>query len=131
MQGAARFPRSARLLRPVEFRRVFSCRSVRQNRLFRIHLAPPAEPALPQAGPDAESGNLGAARIGLAIARRAVRHAHERNRIKRIVRETFRKRRDRIQPGDYVVTANPAAATASPEELRTALDHLWRSLELK
>lgn len=126
MHRTAGFPRSARLLRPAEFRRVFSCRSVRQNRMFRIHVAPPVQIAA-----SAEPGHVASARIGLAIARRAVRHAHDRNRIKRIVRETFRNRRDRIQPGDYVVTANAAAAAASPAELRTALDHLWRSLELK
>ncbi|PKL96153.1 MAG: ribonuclease P protein component [Gammaproteobacteria bacterium HGW-Gammaproteobacteria-8] len=114
------FPRAARLLRPSEFRRVFACRKVRQNRLFRIHLAPPPGPV-----------KAGSARIGLAIARRAVRHAHDRNRIKRTVRESFRRRRGRVLPGDYVVTANPAAATASPTELRAALDHLWQSLELK
>lgn len=96
---------------------------VRQNRLFRIHLAPAAD--------SADTGDSGAARLGLAIARRAVRHAHDRNRIKRTVRETFRHRRDRIQAGDYVVTANAAAATASPNELRAALDQLWHKLELK
>jgi len=126
MQGAERFPRSARLLRPTEFRRVFSCRTVRQNRLFGIHLAPPVPSEL-----SAGAGETPSARIGLAIARRAIRHAHDRNRIKRMARETFRQRRGRILPGDYVVTANPAAVTASPSELRAALDHLWQSLELK
>lgn len=132
MSKAARFPRSARLLRPAEFRRVFSCRSSRQNRLFRIHFALPSA-ALPRSAHSRVSEGLESesARMGLAIAKRAVRHAHDRNRIKRLARETFRQRRDQIRPGDYIVTANRAAADACPTELRAALDHLWQSLELK
>lgn len=98
---------------------MFAARRTVHNRLLRIHFAPPTET------------DSSAVRLGLAIARRAARRAHDRNRIKRLARESFRICRDRLRPGDYVVTAHPAAALATNRELRSAFDQLWRSLELK
>ncbi|MGB0514350.1 MAG: ribonuclease P protein component, partial [Wenzhouxiangellaceae bacterium] len=88
-------------------------------RLFRLHHAAPprGQPPVP--------------RLGLAIARRAVRRASDRNRLRRQARETFRLRRARLRPGDYIVTALPAAANADRAELRSALEHLWHRFELK
>lgn len=44
-------------------------------------------------------------RLGLAIAKKSVKTAVHRNRIKRLTREFFRLNKDRISPADYVVMA--------------------------
>lgn len=61
----------------------------------------------------------------MAIARKKVRRAVDRNRIKRIVRESFRHRRQQLHGLDVVVLARPDAATASNADLSKALDGLW------
>jgi len=43
------------------------------------------------------------ARLGLAIAKKSVRTAVQRNRIKRIIREYFRSHKEKITCADYVV----------------------------
>ncbi len=103
------FPRSARLLTGREFRRVFDQRKASGNALFRIHYAPAAS-----------------ARLGVAVSKRVSPKAVIRNRIRRQVRESFRLIRTELAPCDYIVLARPAAARATPDELRKALDQLWQ-----
>lgn len=43
------------------------------------------------------------ARLGLVVGKRALPRAHERNRAKRVLRETFRRRRGSLPPMDIVV----------------------------
>ena len=47
--------------------------------------------------------NIPAARLGLIVPKRSVPQAHDRNRIKRVVRETFRVRADRFETLDLIV----------------------------
>lgn len=67
----------------------------------------------------------GDARVGMAISRRHARTAVERNRIKRLVREAFRRHRPELPGLDLVVMlrANPRAVP-NPE-LRAALERLF------
>jgi len=67
--------------------------------------------------------------MGLAIARRVVRRAVDRNRIKRCARDTYRRCRDRLPAMDFVVMAKPPAAGAESGELLRALDQLWLRFE--
>lgn len=107
------FPKSARLLRPAEFKNVFND-PVRFSRHGVIVLARKTE--------------SGAARVGLAIAKKHVKRAHERNRIKRLARETFRLHPVRNCGMDCVVLVRGGVADASNEELRTALNAAWKRL---
>lgn len=59
-------------------------------------------------------------RIGLAVSRKVDRHAVGRNRIKRVLRETFRRLRAQLDSGDYVVVARGAAAGSDNQALRDA-----------
>lgn len=110
-------PATARLLHEREFKAVFSARQKQSNRHFRIHWSKSdqsrAEP-----------------RLGLAIAKRVARRAVDRNRIRRLVRETFRIRRLKLRPLDYVVLANPAALEADNPTLIRSLDQLWQRFEI-
>jgi len=65
----------------------------------------------------------------MAIARRYARTAVERNRVKRLVRETFRQQRAALPPLDVVVMLRSATAGASTAVLRTGLQRLWGLLE--
>lgn len=49
--------------------------------------------------------SLGHPRIGLTVAKKNVRRAHERNRIKRLTRESFRLRQHELPAMDFVVVA--------------------------
>lgn len=54
----------------------------------------------------------GASRIGLTVAKKNVKRAHERNRIKRLTRESFRLRQHELPPMDFVVVAKRGLPTS-------------------
>ena len=68
----------------------------------------------------------GAPRLGLAVAVRAAGGAVARNRLRRIIRESFRLHREALPSLDLVVSARPQARAAAPEALRASLAALWR-----
>ena len=98
-----RFPRSARLLTGRDYQRVM-------RGGVRVHTANLM--LVISANPD------GAARLGLAVSRRRVRLAHERNRIKRVARETFRLNHHDMPAMDVVVLAKPGADGLPMEDLQ-------------
>ena len=65
-------------------------------------------------------------RLGLAISKKHCRKATGRNRIKRIVRESFRQNQQALEGLDIVVMNQPAAAEAGNRELFTSLATHWR-----
>lgn len=65
------------------------------------------------------------ARLGLAVSRKSLRRAVDRNALKRQVRESFREHLAALPPCDVVITAKPAAAAASRDQLRADLETLW------
>ena len=69
------------------------------------------------------------ARLGMAIARRYAPTAVERNRIKRLVRESFRARREGLPPLDVVVMLRAATAGVDNATLRAGLARLWDLLQ--
>jgi ribonuclease P protein component len=69
------------------------------------------------------------ARLGMAIARRYARTAVERNRIKRLVRESFRARRAALPPLDIVVMLRAGTAGVDSATLRAGLARLWDLLQ--
>jgi ribonuclease P protein component len=73
-------------------------------------------------------GRAGTTRLGIALTRRLVPLASERNRVKRLVREVFRRHEVKSRGLDCVVALRkPFDASAAPalaEELRKLLDQL-------
>ncbi len=67
-------------------------------------------------------------RLGLAISRKVAPGAVARNRIKRLVRESFRHNRERICPLDIVVLGRSGIGRQDNATLDTALETLWRQL---
>lgn len=110
-------PRSARILKPVEFKRVFERNASSQDGCFRV-LARPTE----------RSGS----RLGMAVSRKVDKTAVGRNRIKRVVRESFRAwraERGCCRAMDIVVLARPASAGRCNEQLFGSLAVHWPRLE--
>ena len=65
------------------------------------------------------------ARLGLAISKKHCRKATARNRIKRLVRESFRLHQAELDGLDLVVINQPGAALASNRELSDSLSAHW------
>ena len=76
----------------------------------------------------ATSNTTGAPRLGLAVAVRAAGSAVARNRIRRIIRESFRLHQHAIPAVDLVVSARPGAAAASGRALHASLALLWKKV---
>ena len=68
------------------------------------------------------------ARLGLAVAKKHLKRAVDRNRIKRLVRESFRQQRDLLEGLDIVVLVKPGIETADNRTLLDALDRHWQRL---
>jgi ribonuclease P protein component len=61
------------------------------------------------------------ARLGLVVGKRALRRAHERNRAKRVLRDTFRHQREVLPPMDIVILVTGDAGNLAYRESLEAL----------
>jgi ribonuclease P protein component len=117
--GRATLPRSSKLLKPSEFKRVFVRNASSTDRCFRVL----ARPSL-----------AGGMRLGMAVSKKVDKTAVGRNRIKRVIRESFRHWRAGLSPDtgvalDIVVLARPASATICKEQLFSSLEKHWPLLQ--
>ena len=104
------FPRQARLLSRVQYEAVFNhanCRST-DHQLTVL----------------ARRNDIPHARLGLAIGKRTGKTAVARNRIKRLVRESFRHHQTELSGLDIIVLGRDAAQSSNPE-LRASLQRHW------
>lgn len=75
-----------------------------------------------------KSNNLGRPRIGISLTKKKIASAAERNRIKRIVRESFRHKQDQLPPVDIVIVAKHKIQDTPSELLRTKLEQQWQEI---
>jgi ribonuclease P protein component len=71
------------------------------------------------------------ARLGLAIAKKAVKRAVDRNRIKRMIRESFRHMQVDLPKIDIIVMCRTSAARLSKAEMKQQLDQQWSYISRK
>ena len=62
----------------------------------------------------------------MAIAKKHCRKATARNRIKRVIRESFRQHQAELTGLDIVVINQPAATLARNDEMNDSLGKHWR-----
>jgi len=70
-------------------------------------------------------------RLGLAISRKVARTAVARNRIKRVIRESYRHWQSRLGALDILILGRVGVATQSKKTLHAALEKLWIELDEK
>lgn len=110
----AGFPKSRRLLTSSDFSSVFEGTEFRCGSKDLLLLV--------------RSNQLDYPRVGFVLAKKHIKLAVQRNRIKRIVRESFRLQQTKFDAYDYVVMARPSAIDLSDQQLRQAIDQLWFKL---
>ncbi len=67
----------------------------------------------------------GIARLGLAIAAKTVGNAIARNKLRRIIRESFRLAQHRLPKADFIIGARAAVRHAPSPIIRASLESLW------
>jgi len=108
---AVAFPRLNRLTEAAAFDRVFKQAQRSGDRFFTVLFC---------------RNNLGYPRLGLAIAKKRVRRAVARNRLKRIIRDSFRQAKNQLLGVDIVIMARDQAEPATNGELFTSLKKHWQ-----
>jgi len=111
--GENHFSRELRLLTPTHFEYVFS------------NAIPSVSPQLTLLARFNTSDNP---RLGITLAKKRVKHAHDRNRLKRIIRESFRLERHSFPNIDIVVVGKSGLDKLSNQELFSLLSKLWKKL---
>ncbi|MAA75657.1 MAG: ribonuclease P protein component [Salinisphaeraceae bacterium] len=111
--ATAAFSKSQKLRQPSEFRRVFGEGRRRADRFFVVIAC-------------ANEGT--AARLGLAISKKVARRAVDRNRIKRIIRESFRSAAPDMPAIDIVVLARRDTARTDNRQLFESLSYHWQHI---
>lgn len=105
------FSRELRLLAPVQFQAVFN---------------DPLRASTPQLTLLSIANHDNTPRLGLTVAKKHLKRAHDRNRIKRIVRESFRLKQHELPHHDFVFVAKGGIGKLSNQELFETLEKLWQ-----
>ena len=103
-----------RLLTPAQFKNVFdgaTCKASGPNILLL-----------------SRRNDLTHARLGLVIAKKNIRRAVDRNRVKRIARESFRHHRADLDHLDIVVLARKGLGELDNAALHVLFQDMWRRL---
>ena len=109
-----RFGKKRRLLGASDFQPVF------KNARFKVscqHLLVLAVP-----------GNLVCPRLGLVIAKKNISRAVDRNRVKRILRESFRHNQGLLPAVDIVILARSGIGSLGKHVIRSKIEKLWQDL---
>ncbi len=70
-------------------------------------------------------------RLGLAIAKKLLKKASDRNRIKRLVRESYRKKKDELGAVDIVILGRHDIALKDNQQIIMSLGKIWKRLQGK
>jgi ribonuclease P protein component len=106
------FRKDLRLSSSDEYKKVFDSKKTQRHAAFTVFY---------------RKNELNRPRIGLAISKKSVNRSVDRNKIKRIIRESFRH--SSLISCDYVVVVSPKIKYYSRQEFRNNLDKAWIKFE--
>ena len=104
------FPRTSRLTEGVQYQRVFRKNKRSADQHWTILY---------------RENQCASARLGMAVAKKVAKRAVDRNRLKRLARESFRQHKQSLAGFDIVLLARPASLSASNEVLFKSLRKHW------
>ena len=111
--GEKSFSRDVRLLTPAHFENVFSDATAASTPYITLL---------------ARKNTLQQPRLGITLAKKRIRRAHERNRVKRLVRESFRHHLALLADLDIVVIGKTGLDQLSNQEIFRLLEKQWKRL---
>jgi ribonuclease P protein component len=110
-QPRLRFGAELRLRSKLQFDAIYASGRRLDDRFFGMRVRP---------------NGLGHPRVGLAVAVKTAGNAVHRNRLRRLIRESFRLAQCGLPAVDIVVAAKFPATEALPTTLRASLATLWQ-----
>ena len=111
------FPKAHRLLTSDDFQSVFADAPFRASHKYFLILARPNQ--------------RDSARLGLVIAKKHIRLATQRNRMKRLIRETFHHQAPTLGGIDVIVLARRGMDSLENSALHDQLDRQWQRIARK
>lgn len=108
------FSKEFRLLKPAHFEHVFA------------DATPAVSPQITALG---RKNQISYPRLGITIPKKRVRKASDRNRIKRLVRESFRTNKQNLPNIDIVIIGKSGLDKLDNNEVFLILDKLWKKLK--
>lgn len=79
----------------------------------------------------ARANSLDHARLGLAISKKCAKRAVDRNRIKRLFRESFRLHQHSLPCVDIIAMCKPSVLALDNKEMRKQIETQWRFMRKK
>lgn len=115
------FPKQYRLTKTDEYSSVFGFRKALRSPHFLLHYRPRNDEA-------AETAKFDSPRLGVVVPKKLVRAAVRRNMIKRLAREQFRLRRNKLPAFDLVLRLATKPASLERRELAAEIVGLLHKL---
>ena len=111
------FPRKLRLTEPSQFKAVFNQADIKVSNRFLLILA--------------RYNNLERSRLGLVIGKKNLPKAFQRNRIKRLLRNSFRLNQSLLEGLDIVILARSNMSNLDNKQVVENIQSLWLDLVKK
>lgn len=115
-QSAFELTRDLRLLNAESYKNVFAKAQRFGNRSFTVL---------------ARENGLNHPRLGLAISKKSAKRAVDRNRIKRLFRESFRLNQHELPSVDIIAMCKPSAVSLDSVEIHKQIEMQWHFMKKK
>jgi len=122
------FNKSLRLLTSSDFQAVFDDAPFRASHKHFLILARPSAAYLNSGSQAQLSCTPLPPRLGLVIAKKNIRLAVQRNRLKRLIRETFRLKQEELAGLDIIVLARRGMDEQDNQQLIKQLNQQWQRI---